>query len=121
MVVRRGFTLIELLVVIGIIAVLIGLLVPAVQRVREAANRAKCKNNLKQLGLALHNYHGARNCLPPGLISDQASASDAEASGYTYLLPYLEQDNTQKLYNFDVPWYDRSNYAAVGVEIKLFY
>ena len=63
---RRGFTLIELLVVIAIIAVLIALLLPAVQAARESARRAGCINNLKQIGLALHNYHSANNCLPPG-------------------------------------------------------
>jgi prepilin-type N-terminal cleavage/methylation domain-containing protein/prepilin-type processing-associated H-X9-DG protein len=121
MVSRRGFTLIELLVVIAIMGVLLGLLLPAVQRVRERANLLSCQNNLKQLGLALHNYHGAYNCFPPGLISDQVFTGDAEATGFTYLLPYLEQGNLQRMYNFDVPWYDGSNYAAVGLEIKIFF
>jgi prepilin-type N-terminal cleavage/methylation domain-containing protein len=98
---RRGFTLIELLVVIAIIAVLIGLLVPAVQKVREAANRTSCTNNLKQLGLAAHNYESARRSLPPGM--------DAQGVGcIVYLLPYIEQDNVFKNFSFDTRyaiWY----------------
>jgi prepilin-type N-terminal cleavage/methylation domain-containing protein/prepilin-type processing-associated H-X9-DG protein len=118
---RRGFTLIELLVVIAIIAVLIGLLVPAVQKVREAAARAQCQNHLKQLGVALHNYHDARRCFPPGMVSDQTNLCNAEATGFTYLLPYLEQDNTHRLYKFDEPWFAPANDRAVGIEIPLFY
>jgi prepilin-type N-terminal cleavage/methylation domain-containing protein/prepilin-type processing-associated H-X9-DG protein len=118
---RRGLTLIELLVAMAIIAVLIGLLVPTIQRVREAANRAACGNNLKQLGLALHSYHAANGCFTPGLTCSVTNVCDAEASGFTYLLPYLEQDNVYRLYHFDLPWYARENYEAVGLPAAVFF
>lgn len=92
---RRGFTLIELLVVIAIIAILIGLLVPAVQRVREAASRTQCVNSLKQLGLAAHHYHDAHLHLPPA-VGYYPPAAGALGPYFFHLLPYVEQDSLYK-------------------------
>src|SRR3954469_10165931 len=121
---RRGFTLIELLVVIAIIAILIGLLVPAVQKVREAANRSTCQNNLKQMGVALHNFHGTRKFFPPGGVST-AIPKLGIPSGVThgwsvFLLPQLEQDNLYKQYHFDVSWNAAANGPIIGTPLSVF-
>jgi prepilin-type N-terminal cleavage/methylation domain-containing protein len=110
---RRGFTLIELLVVIAIIAILIALLLPAVQQAREAARRAQCKNNLKQIGLALHNYHDNFNTLPPGWIGVTAGAPDIYGiNGWAWgskILPQLDQSPLYGQLNFNVKMEDPAN------------
>jgi prepilin-type N-terminal cleavage/methylation domain-containing protein len=112
---RRGFTLIELLVVIAIIAILIGLLVPAVQKVREAAARIQCSNNLHQLGLAFHNYESVNGTLPPRRLFPSPYQGWS-----TRLLPYLEEDNVYRLYDLTKNFYDPGNQAAIQVPLKVF-
>jgi prepilin-type N-terminal cleavage/methylation domain-containing protein/prepilin-type processing-associated H-X9-DG protein len=117
---RQGFTLIELLVVIAIIAILIGLLLPAVQKVREAANRMKCSNNLKQLGLAAHNYHGVYNRFPPRkdtkvfTTTGVPATKSANASVLVVILPYVEQANKFNQWNLD---YDANSGAPIDTSI----
>lgn len=109
---RRAFTLIELLVVIAIIAVLIALLLPAVQQAREAGRRTQCRNNLKQLGLALHNYHGSYGCFP---FAQEDSAKSYSA--ISQLLPYFDQANAYNLINFSLPYSDPANTTPRNLEI----
>ena len=104
---KRGFTLIELLVVIAIIAVLISLLLPAVQQAREAARRTQCRNNLKQCGLAMHNYHDTYLMFPIGGIGNDYNG-DVFSSGLTASLPYFDQANLSNLYNYSLQWTDQA-------------
>ena len=123
---HRGFTLIELLVVIAIIAVLIALLLPAVQQAREAARRTQCKNNLKQIGLALHNYHDVARVFPPGWIAvDDAGMPSAHegTSGVgwaTMILPYMEQKNIYNQFNASLPLTDPANAAFLRNQIPAY-
>ena len=126
--IRGGFTLIELLVVIAIIAVLIALLLPAVQSAREAARRMQCSNNLKQLGLALHNYADANNALPPAAQGGFGYVY-LNYTGYSFLLPYLEQGNSYNVFNFSLAseppipmqgWSQWGNSTAFSLQVGTF-
>lgn len=129
---RDGFTLIELLVVIAIIAILVALLLPAVQQAREAARRSSCKNNLKQIGLALHNYHDTFRVFPPGWIGANAAGphtglDSADLTGFNngfgwgaMILPQLEAGNIYDSFDFTLPLTDPANSSAIAHSISTF-
>ncbi|QDT81929.1 putative major pilin subunit [Gimesia maris] len=112
---QRGFTLIELLVVIAIIAILIALLLPAVQQAREAARRSTCKNNLKQLGLAFHNYAETHTIFPPGSVRSN------EIGVFAFILPYMEQSALYNKWNFNVEQDDAANKEANSTPVIAYF
>ena len=124
--IRRAFTLIELLVVIAIIAILIGLLLPAVQKVREAAARTQCMNNIKQLALAMQNYHDANLYFPAAnydTVVSPGNPSGKKHSWRAYTLAYIEQGNLQNLYSYTSNWYDATpgqNLQTSTIQVKTF-
>ena len=117
---RRGFTLVELLVVIAIIGMLVALLLPAVQAARSAAQRNQCRNNLRQLGLAIANYESTNSHYPPGVTAKTNDLTKGHHSGLTLLLPYLEEQNLYDSMDLESDWKSTRNLAAAKKSVDVF-
>ena len=120
---RKAFTLVELLVVIAIIGILIGMLLPAVQQVRESARRTDCVNKLRQIGLATTMFHDSQSAFPPARLTPTFNATDQEclgcASWLVHLLPFAEQNNLYELWDFSTS-YEVQDVAAVGTPVEIY-
>ena len=116
---RIGFTLVELLVVIAIIGLLVGMLLPAVQSVRLAAQRTACSNNIDQMGVAIQNFVSTHQRFPAGATDNDSDHRDGMHSGLVFLLPYLEQYNVYDRYNLGVSWKDPSNFDNLTRDVRI--
>ena len=117
---KQGFTLVELLVVIAIIAILLGMLLPAVQQVREAARRTECLNNLRQVGLSAFNYESAHMHFPSGIYDDDDDHRACLKNGLIELTPFLESSPLYSMYNQSLPWSDPANLPVAQYEVSFF-
>ena len=115
----RGFTIVELLVVIAIIAILVAMLLPAIQSAREAARLIQCKNNLRQLGLALQSHDSAHGYFPSGVVATDNNFQNGMHSGFVFLLPFLEENAPFKSYDLSQPWTSDANLAIAATRLQV--
>lgn len=115
----RGFTIVELLVVIAIIAILVAMLLPAIQSAREAARLTQCKNNLRQLGLALQSHDSAHGYFPLGVVATDDNLQNGKHSGFVFLLPFLEENSLFESYDQSQPWTSDANLAVEATRLQV--
>ncbi len=117
---KRGFTLVELLVVIAVIAILIGILIPAVMVIRSTARSAQCRSHLRSMAVAAHSYETAKGYLPPGVVSHDSNFRTGSHSGFVYLLPHMEQTPVFERYDFTLDWNQGTNLDVITAKINVF-